>query len=297
MTFAIKSIRRKKVEENMDTLEQELDILLKVDHPNIVNFYEVYLDHKYVHLVMEYMPGGELYDKLLQIQIFDEETAKKIIKQTLYALKHLHDLNICHRDLKPENIMFDEQGSKVKLIDFGMSKILQDEANLMNTKLGTPYYISPEVLRGEYNIRCDMWSIGVICFVILCGEPPFHGKNTAELFKKIQTTDYEFEQDIWKTISKDAKSFIMSLLEPNLERRLSVEQALSHKWIVGIDGDDLDLDGHCALIFSRLKSFARPSRLQMEFLMMLVGLLDDEIIVDNKRAFHLIDSDHSGTVS
>ena len=80
MTFAIKSIRRKKVEENMDTLEQELDILLKVDHPNIVNFYEVYLDHKYVHLVMEYMPGGELYDKLCQIEIFEEETAKKIIK-------------------------------------------------------------------------------------------------------------------------------------------------------------------------------------------------------------------------
>ena len=89
----------------------------------------------------------------------------------------------------------------------------------------------------------------------------------------------------------------MSLLEPDLERRLSLEQALSHKWIRGIDGDDLDLDDHSALIFSRLKSFATPSRLQMEFLMMLVGLLDDEVIVDNKRAFHLIDSDHSGTVS
>lgn len=167
----------------------------------------------------------------------------------------------------------------------------------MNTKLGTPYYISPEVLRGEYDIRCDMWSIGVICFVILCGEPPFTGENTAKLFKKISTTDYRFDQPIWKTISKDAINFITSLIEPNLNRRLTVEQALSHKWLKDVDGNDLHIDDYSALIFSRLKSFSTPSRLQMEFLMMLVGLLDEDIIVEQKKAFHLIDTDHSGTVS
>ena len=210
---------------------------------------------------MEYVAGGELYEKLIEVERFDEEISKKIVKQSLQALKHLHDLNICHRDLKPENIMFDEEGSRLKLIDFGMSKILQDEATLMNTKLGTPYYISPEVLKGEYNIKCDMWSIGVICFVILCGEPPFNGKNTSELFKKIKTTDYGFNQPIWSQISNEAKDFIEKLIDPDLDTRMTVEQALSHEWIAGIEGNILNLDDNSAKIFSRLKSFEKPSKL------------------------------------
>ena len=102
--------------------------------------------------------------------------------QTLQALKHLHDLNIAHRDLKPENILFTEMGTGIKLIDFGMSKIVPSSNALMNTKLGTPYYVSPEVLDGKYDKRCDLWSIGVITFVCICGEPPFVGKTTADLF-------------------------------------------------------------------------------------------------------------------
>ena len=107
-------------------------------------------------------------------------------------MKHLHDLGVVHRDLKPENILFDRDFSTVKLIDFGMSKILEDENALMNTKLGTPYYISPEVLKGKYDKSCDMWSIGVITYVLLTGEPPFYGKNAAALFNKIKTCDFEF---------------------------------------------------------------------------------------------------------
>lgn len=110
----------------------------------------------------------------------------------MQALKHLHDMGVVHRDLKPENILFNSNLQIVKLIDFGMSKILQDENALMNTKLGTPYYISPEILKGKYDKSCDMWSIGVIAFVLLAGEPPFWGRNAAELFKKIKTCDYDF---------------------------------------------------------------------------------------------------------
>ena len=113
-------------------------------------------------------------------------------------MKHLHDLNIAHRDLKPENVLFSSHETNVKLIDFGMSKLMPEEAQKMNTKLGTPYYVSPEVLNGNYDKRCDLWSIGVICFVLLSGVPPFHGDNTAQVFKKIQTTDYDFEAEVWQ---------------------------------------------------------------------------------------------------
>ena len=124
--------------------------------------------------------------------MFSEDRTRNVMRQSLQALKHLHDMGVVHRDLKPENILFNQNYSMVKLIDFGMSKILQDENTLMNTKLGTPYYISPEILKGKYDKGCDMWSIGVITFVLLSGEPPFYGRNAAQLFEKIKTCDYEF---------------------------------------------------------------------------------------------------------
>ena len=179
---------------------------------------------------MEYCPGGELYQMLERNGSLSEDYTRTLMQQSLRALKHLHDMGVVHRDLKPENILLDANFD-VKLIDFGMSKILQNENALMDTKLGTPYYVSPEVLQGKYDKSCDMWSIGVITFVLLCGEPPFEGKNAAELFKKIKTCDFDFVQPVWAKISKEAKRFIVTLIEPNMQQRLTVEQALAHPWI------------------------------------------------------------------
>ena len=222
--FAIKSLPRKKVEADLTLMEQELSILLSVDHPHIVKFYEAFLDHKYVHLVMEQCDGGELYERLVNISRFKEADANMIIKQCLQALKHLHDQNIAHRDLKPENVLFTTDND-IKLIDFGMSKLMPKEANnFMNTKLGTPYYVSPEVLDGKYDKRCDLWSVGVITYVLLAGEPPFNGENAAAVFKKIKTTDYEFSNEVWETeVSRQAIKFIERLIEPNLKLRMTVE--------------------------------------------------------------------------
>ena len=114
------------------------------------------------------------------------------MRQSLQALKHLHEMGVVHRDLKPENILLNFNLQTVKLIDFGMSKILQYKNSLMNTKMGTPFYISPEVLKVKYDKSCDMWSIGVITFVLLAGETPLNGRNVAEVFKKIETCDYDF---------------------------------------------------------------------------------------------------------
>ena len=125
--------------------------------------------------------------------------------------------------MKPENILYDSETDTIKLIDFGFSKILQDENGLMGTRLGTPYYISPEVLKGKYDKGCDMWSVGVITYFFMTGEVPFIADTAAKLYKLINTCDFRFNQDIWQKCSKDAKKFISALIEPNISRRLTVE--------------------------------------------------------------------------
>jgi calcium-dependent protein kinase len=181
--------------------------MMEVDHPHIIKFYETYKDNKYYHIVMEFCDGGELFDRLIELGRFSEKDAALIIKQILSAIKHLHDKNIAHRDLKPENIIFDKKDSNkinVKLIDFGLSKLLGMNNRVMLTKLGTPYYISPEVLEGSYDKRCDLWSVGVIAYIFLSGSPPFNGKNETEVFNKIRCCDYDFPDEDWSTLSGDA---------------------------------------------------------------------------------------------
>lgn len=170
---------------------------MEVDHPNIIKFYEVYADHKYYRLVMEYCEGGELFEHLQKKGHFSEGESAQVIKQLLKAIKHLHDMNVAHRDLKPENVILTNKGSKVhvKLIDFGLSKFHQEnDGTHMNTKLGTPYYVSPEVLEGKYDKRCDLWSLGVMTYMLLVGYPPFNGKTDVEVFYKIRCCDYSFPE-------------------------------------------------------------------------------------------------------
>ena len=165
---------------------------------------------------------------------FSEADASKVIKQILSAIKHLHDKNIAHRDLKPENIIFtssEDQGISIKLIDFGLSKLLGIDNKVMMTKLGTPYYVSPEVLEGIYDKRCDLWAIGVIAYILLSGTPPFNGRNEVEVFNKIRCCDYDFPDKQWSYISDEAKDFISKLLHPEPNKRMSAELALQHPWI------------------------------------------------------------------
>jgi calcium-dependent protein kinase len=200
---------------------------MEVDHPNIVKFYQVYRDKKYFHIVMELCNGEELFEHLTLIGKFSEADAAKIIKQILSAIKHLHDKNIAHRDLKPENIIFmhthDKNEINIKLIDFGLSKILSKDKRIMMTKLGTPYYVSPEVLEGIYDKRCDIWAVGVIAYILLSGTPPFNGRNEIEVFNKIRCCDYEFPEKLWSYISEDAKDFISKLLHPEPDKRMTAE--------------------------------------------------------------------------
>lgn len=220
--FAVKSIKRDFIETgkvNEDELIQELLILRSIDHPNIVKLHEIYLDHDYLHFVQELCLGGPICPSRTPEGKFSERDAAKIVRQSLQALNYLHELNIVHRDLKTENILLGKKRktNHVKLIDFGFAKFCRNKTQeQLSQVLGTPYYMSPEVLRGKYDKRCDLWAIGVLSYVLLSGRQPFFGTEEIDLDTKILTNDYDFPKAHWSQISNNAIKFIERLIEPNL---------------------------------------------------------------------------------
>lgn len=149
------------------------------------------------------------------------------------ALHYCHSENVCHRDLKPENFLFADEAetADLKIIDFGLSKIISNQGlKRMKTRAGTPYYISPEVLAGSYDISCDMWSAGCMLYILLCGYPPFYGDDNQEILQMVQKGEFDFDGEEWDDISNDAKDLIKKLIcKP--EKRLTAEQVLKHKWV------------------------------------------------------------------
>ena len=183
---AVKRLAKEKLSPNARIrLNYEIDILKNLDHPNILRLYEVFEDKKYIYLVTEYCQGGELFDEIIARGKFNEQDAAVVIKQLLSAISYCHSKKVCHRDLKPENILIDNKETlQIKLIDFGTSQRFEDAEN-MELVLGTAYYIAPEVLRGHYDEKCDIWSIGVIMYILLSGEPPFPGSDDKEILKSV----------------------------------------------------------------------------------------------------------------
>ena len=166
---------------------REVNLMIKLDHPNIIKLYEYYETEKHIYLIMELCTGGELFDRIVQntengIQ-FTEKQAADIFRQMMSAINYCHKNGIVHRDLKPENLLYlnKNENSPIKVIDFGMSKRF-DKEKFMNEKVGTAYYISPEILQGKYDEKCDIWSVGVILYIIICGYPCFNGEDNDEIF-------------------------------------------------------------------------------------------------------------------
>ena len=163
---------------------------------------------------------------------YTEEEAKGLIKKVLYALRYLHEHNIVHRDLKLENILFDsmDRDAELKICDFGLSQHYHHGEHMHST-LGTPYYIAPEVLRGDYDEKCDLWSVGVICFMLLSGTPPFPGHNNKEIMEAVKRGEYNFDPSRWKHVRQPAMDFISALLKMNPEERPSCAEALTLDWL------------------------------------------------------------------
>ena len=177
--------------------------------------------------------GGELFDRIVEAEFFSEQMAAQIFRQILLALNYCHSENVVHRDLKPENFLFVDktEQSDLKIIDFGLSKIMgSGKLQRMKTRAGTPYYISPEVLAGSYDISCDMWSAGCMLYILLCGYPPFYGDDNTEILQMVAKGVFDFDGEEWDDISADAKDLIKKLIV-SPEKRLTAPEALKHKWL------------------------------------------------------------------
>lgn len=237
--YAIKSIRKSKVSK-LEVLKREIEILKEVQHPHIIWLVDVFEDSKYLHLVTELCTGGELFDRIIaktqsEEGHYSEHDAAKLVRDILDAIAYCHDVkNIVHRDLKPENFLFltENEDSPIKIIDFGLSRHDDTVHGIMKTKVGTPYYVAPEVLRREYTKSCDIWSIGVITYILLCGYPPFYGDSDTEIFDSVRAGNFDFPSPEWDEISQGAKDFVINMLQKDPETRPTASDAAKHPWIL-----------------------------------------------------------------
>lgn len=231
MKRAIKVIPKKKV-KNTELLSSEINIMKQIDHPCIIQLYENFEDSQYIYLVMEICEGGELFDKIIELDHFSEEQAVEIFHQIVSAISYLHSLNIVHRDLKPENfLIYDKSDNiQIKLIDFGLAKVMNQQKQL-KSRSGTCYYIAPEIFKGPYDEKCDIWSLGIILFMILSGYPPFDGDNEAEIIRAVRSAELEFDDTIWQQVSDEAKDLIRHMLERDPIKRYSCSDIFQHPWM------------------------------------------------------------------
>jgi len=234
-SFAVKIIRKEvlgKDEKQRKRIDREIDILTKVEHPNIVRMYDLIETPNYLYLVMELVTGGELFDKIVAKGSYSEKEACLVIKNVVSAIQYLHDHKITHRDLKPENLLCKGgDDTHVMISDFGLSRILGDNS-IAFTACGTPYYVAPEVVSGQgYSKEVDLWSIGVITYFLLAGFPPFMGETLPEIVEQILNADFDYPAPYWDNISQNAKDFISKLLVTDKSKRLTAETALTHPWL------------------------------------------------------------------
>jgi serine/threonine protein kinase len=252
--FAVKVIDKRKIGTssgncNLDGVLKEAEMIRSLRHPNIIHLEDIFENDTNIFLVMELSLGGDLFDRLYSKKYYREDEARKVMKQILEAIAFLHSNNIAHRDLKPENILLTSRNSDVdiKIIDFGLAKKLGENGKL-KTICGTPQYFAPEVLQqknnelgsGYYSLEADMWSLGVMLYVLLSGQYPFISKTGGEnaLFLNITNGQYSFDTPIWTDISNEAKILIRKLLVVEASQRLTAKEALLSNWILGESSEE-----------------------------------------------------------
>jgi calcium/calmodulin-dependent protein kinase I len=250
---AIKFIEKKFVDkQDLMLLAREIDIMKKVDHNNVLKLREVFETDDTIALVMELVSGGELFYKIVEKGNYSEKDAANIVAQIINGVDYLHGEGIAHRDLKPENLLCsgeeedDYRPFRVVIADFGLSKIF-DSGEALETSCGTPDYVAPEVItaEGSYDKSVDMWSIGVITYVLLCGFSPFLSSTQTGLFEKIIKCEYDFPDPEWTNISEEAKDYIRHLLIKDPKERWTAFQCKEHPWLSGSFGSSKPLgDGN-----------------------------------------------------
>lgn len=233
-SYALKIISKSKVKGKEHMMENEIYILRKVVHPNIVKLHEEFETKKEIYLVMELVSGGDLFDAIVANTRFSEPDSAFMIRDLASAVKYLHEINIVHRDIKPENLLVVNRKDgrrSIKLADFGLSIEVKSPMYLV---CGTPTYVAPEILdESGYGLKVDLWAIGVICYILLCGFPPFRSTNhdQEELFDKILRGDYEYLSPFWDDVDDAPRDLIDSLLVVDTSERFDADEVLNHFWV------------------------------------------------------------------
>jgi len=291
--FAMKIMKRDD-KWNPMLFRQEYELLTLLDHPNIVKYCDCYMDPKFFYICTELCKGGELFDKIKEMKKFKEVEAAEIVRTIISAIYHCHSKNIVHRDLKPENIVFKTSKKKeLVIIDFGDAKTIDEDADYEDF-VGTAFYLAPECIRkrkGWELKKSDMWTIGVITYVLLTGRPPFYGRDNKEILRKILRAKV-----IWpkrSKLSNVAKDFVLSLVKKDPKDRSSAEQALQHKWLTGGAGtEDLGMQ-----LIQSLANYHEASKLKKVLVRMLANDMsrDDHDLLQDQ--FNKIDVDNDGTIN
>ncbi|KAK4284007.1 hypothetical protein QN277_000898 [Acacia crassicarpa] len=297
--YACKSMAKRKLvtAEDVEDVRREIQIMHHLaGHPNVISIKGAYEDAVAVHVVMELCAGGELFDRIIQRGHYTERKAANLIRTIVGVVEACHSLGVMHRDLKPENFLFvnQQEDSPLKTIDFGLSVFFKP-GDVFTDVVGSPYYVAPEVLRKRYGPEADVWSAGVILYILLSGVPPFWAESEEGIFKEVLHGDLDFLSDPWPSISESAKDLVRKMLVRDPRRRLTAHQVLCHPWIQ-IDGvaPDKPLD---SAVLTRMKQFSAMNKFKKMALIVIAESLSEEEIAGLREMFKMIDTDNSGTIT
>ncbi|XWS39979.1 hypothetical protein CRYUN_Cryun18bG0100900 [Craigia yunnanensis] len=273
----------------VEDVRREVKILRALTgHDNLVKFYDAFEDHDNVYIVMELCEGGELLDRILaRGGKYSEDDAKAVMVQILNVVAFCHLQGVVHRDLKPENFLYTskEENSLLKAIDFGLSDFVRPDERL-NDIVGSAYYVAPEVLHRSYSTEADVWSIGVIAYILLCGSRPFWARTESGIFQAVLKADPNFNEAPWPSLSSEAKDFVKRLLNKDPRKRMTAVQALSHPWIQNHKDVKVPLD---ILIFRIMKGYMRSSTLRKAALKALSKTLTVDELFYLREQFALLE--------
>ncbi|XP_060197219.1 calcium-dependent protein kinase 34-like [Lycium barbarum] len=297
--FACKTIAKRKLvnKEDIEDVRREVQIMHHLTgQPNIVELKGAYEDKHSVHLVMELCAGGELFDQIIAKGHYTERAAASLLRTIVQIVHTCHSMGVIHRDLKPENFLLlsKDEDAPLKATDFGLS-VFYKQGDVFKDIVGSAYYIAPEVLKRRYGPEVDIWSIGVMLYILLCGVPPFWAENEHGIFNAILRGHVDFSSDPWPSVSSGAKDLVRKMLTVDPRQRLTAMQVLNHSWIKE-DGEapDTPLDN---AVLHRLKQFRAMNKFKKVALRVIAGCLSEEEIMGLKQMFKNMDTDNSGTIT
>ncbi|KAL7111768.1 hypothetical protein ACP275_05G110600 [Erythranthe tilingii] len=297
--FACKSIATRKLvtDDDVADVRREVQIMHHLTgHRNIVELKEVFEDRNNVHLVMELCAGGELFDRIIAKGHYSERAAAGLCRQIVTVVHACHSMGVMHRDLKPENFLLlsKNEDSPLKATDFGLSVFFKP-GEVFRDLVGSAYYVAPEVLRRNYSAEADIWSAGVILYILLSGVPPFWGDNEQGIFDAVLRGHLDFASDPWPSISSSAKDLVKKMLQSNPKDRFTAAEVLNHPWMRE-DGDASDKPLDIAVL-TRMKQFRAMNKLKKVALKVIAESLSEEEIIGLKEMFKSMDTDNSGTIT